>query len=282
MAFAWLALPVMMSVSSNLFVTIGTVFGERLAYSASLGIVCIVALGASSLLKIESSVLRTTIFVSIVAVLSTVGGAWTTVRSRDWRSFDELRDSMLMTSPNSFRVHNYYAEALWNKCKDLPESERDKKSEMIETSKKHLRRAAELYPRSDQAWTLLGDYERRAGNITEATKLYQKAIASEHTHPYYATALNNLGTFYAEEKRYDDAIVLFQKAAKFDKSNSNGFSNLGSCYYVKGNIPDAIKAFRSALEINPKDKAALRVLGALLKEQGNPEGEQLLRRAALP
>jgi hypothetical protein len=120
-------------------------------------------------------------------------------------------------------------------------------------------------PRSDQAWTMLGDIERRAGNVPAATIYYEKALAAEHTHPFYAKALNNLGTFYAEKNRIDDAIVLFQKAAKFEDSSSHAWSNLGKAWYVKGNMAEAATAFRKAIAFDPKDPDALRFLPLIAK-----------------
>lgn len=257
--FAWVFLLATMSVSANLVFMIGTVFGERLAYSASFVVCLIFAWSTSRWLRPEDSIPRRGVYAALVVAIAVVGCGWSYLRSPVWKDFDVLRKDMLSTAPNSFRVQAYFAEWLIDPARIRDFSDEEKKA-ATEQAKTHLIRAAELYPRSDQAWTMLGDIERRAGNIPDATAYYEKALAAEHTHPFYAKALNNLGTFLAEKNRIDDAIALFQKAAKFEDSSSHAWSNLGKAWFVKGNMTEAAAAFRKAIAFDPKDPDALRFL----------------------
>lgn len=71
------------------------------------------------------------------------------------------------------------------------------------------------------------------------------AITTDEADSLYALA----GELYAE-KRYGDAIPLFQRVVDIDPRHANAFALLGGAFFQLGDYPQAIRAFERALELD--------------------------------
>ena len=66
------------------------------------------------------------------------------------------------------------------------------------------------------------------------------------------------GKQQSQTGQYDQAIVSFNNALKFDRRNAPAYQGLGNCYWSKGNKTKALTYFKYSLQVNP-DNAQLKV-----------------------
>ena len=91
------------------------------------------------------------------------------------------------------------------------------------------------------------------GDVEKARQHLQKAIEIS---PNFEAALNNLGTYYYLDRRFDTAANLFQRALK---ANPNSFSaqvNLGGALLSIGDYPRSLAENLKALAMRPDDALA--------------------------
>lgn len=69
------------------------------------------------------------------------------------------------------------------------------------------------------------------------------------------TLFTRAGTLY-EQKRYADAIPLFERVVDLDPRHGNAFALLGGSYLQMGDYPRAIQSFERALELDEGIKLA--------------------------
>ncbi|MEW6738328.1 MAG: tetratricopeptide repeat protein [Nitrospirota bacterium] len=69
--------------------------------------------------------------------------------------------------------------------------------------------------------------------------------------PDYPDGYYNLGLIYAEQKRFDYAVMEFQNALKLNPHHVETLNNLGLVYATQGRLNDAIHELQKALQIKP-------------------------------
>ncbi|WP_323989526.1 sulfotransferase [Nguyenibacter sp. L1] len=106
---------------------------------------------------------------------------------------------------------------------------------------------------------------------SEAPDFIKKCELILEKDPSHLQAMQVLGTFYAQQKRFDRAIPLLRAAQKRDPDNPVGLNNLGMALQTTGECQEAISCFRKAVELRPSYGMALNNLGNILAEQGNHE-----------
>jgi hypothetical protein len=100
----------------NLLVPTRTLLAERVLYLPLAGLVaCVVALTWGALERLPNGPARSThrVAASLLAVIVAALGARTWDRNRDWRDEVSLWTSAVRAAPNSFKVHDRLAEALY-------------------------------------------------------------------------------------------------------------------------------------------------------------------------
>jgi len=70
--------------------------------------------------------------------------------------------------------------------------------------------------------------------------------------PNNSSALINIGNAYKNLRKYNEAIISYNKAIKFDVNSSDSYSNRGIAQLNLNRVDDAILSFDKAIEINPK------------------------------
>jgi choline-sulfatase len=106
---------------------------------------------------------------------------------------------------------------------------------------------------------------RAAGNVAEATRAEQAALALDAKSP---EALNGLGLLQAEQGKPADASVAFARAAELDPSNASYWTNLGNARRELGDLPQAEAAYKRALDADPAYPDAANGIGTLLVQGG--------------
>jgi len=99
----------------------------------------------------------------------------------------------------------------------------------------------------------------------EAVIKYQKAIEldPEHASPAY----NNWGLLLNDQNKYDEAAARYRKAIELDPKYAPTYGNLGLVLYVQERYNEAAAMYRKAIELDPKDPDAYRDLGDVLEAQ---------------
>jgi tetratricopeptide (TPR) repeat protein len=131
-----------------------------------------------------------------------------------------------------------------------------------------LRKAIELNPENDWAYTQLGWIYREHGKRSEAEVLLRKAI---ELNPENEWAYAELGRIYFEQGKLPEAETLFKKAIELNPENDWVYTELGRIYFERGKLSEAIGLLKKAIEFNPENDWAHSTLVVLNEEAGKPE-----------
>lgn len=123
------------------------------------------------------------------------------------------------------------------------------------------RRSLEAAP-SSEAHTFLGWAFSHQGDLDTAIEECFKAIEAD---PAFGNPYNDIGAYYIQLKRYDEAIPWLERAMEAERYESYHFPhlNLGRVYLKKGMFFEAIRAFEKAIEIEPRYEMARMELAKL-------------------
>jgi Flp pilus assembly protein TadD len=142
-----------------------------------------------------------------------------------------------------------------------------------------LRQAAEVEPQNPLYRNAVGAVLLNVGRFPDAQAEFQKAVELD---PTYADAFHNLGSAYAEQGKWDEAIGAYKKALAqtIYASPENTYNNLGYAYWALDRRKDAEDAFRAALQLEPKLVPSHFWLGVLLQKEGRGDEAKAHLRAA--
>ena len=271
------------SISSNIFVTIGTAYGERLMYVPSFGfVIAIVAAAAyfftkndneKSLFLPNQNILKY-ISLALIAVFSVE----TVARNPAWKDSFSLYETDISNAPNCVKLNYHYALELTKKGRD------NKDNALIDKAITYFEKAISLYPnygdaygemglayfyKGDQdkaltyytkaselqpdakVWSNMGMIFFNKGNMPEAQKVYEKSVALD---PKFVDARRNLGSTYAMQGRYKEAIVQFQEAIKYAPDQAVLYFFLGSAYKDGGDAAKGQTFLDKAYQMQPSLK----------------------------
>jgi tetratricopeptide (TPR) repeat protein len=258
------------SISSNIFITIGTHYGERLFYTASFG--CIIALIAlidsylerKSEWKVEKmnfTKLPALICIAVALVFSII----TVTRNGVWYNNTSLYESGLVSAPKSTRVQFYMGNHMMKDeyMKDFPVNEQDK---ILDDGIAYLKKATTLTPSYADAWNKLGIVYLKKKNYEEAIKMFEKAISNNDTDPVF---YNNLGTAYFNTQQFDIGFKQFQKAIALNPRYVDALMNIGSYYGTLRKSDEAIRYFNEAIKYDPANARAHYFLGLAYQDKGD-------------
>lgn len=104
---------------------------------------------------------------------------------------------------------------------------------------------------SAEAHTFLGWAYSHRNDLDAAIEECHKAIEVD---PAFGNPYNDIGAYFIELKRYDEAIPWLKRAMEATRYESYHYPhlNLGRVYVRKGMFSDAIREFKKALAIEPR------------------------------
>jgi tetratricopeptide (TPR) repeat protein len=114
---------------------------------------------------------------------------------------------------------------------------------------RRLKNAQEMIPDSRPLLLLLGNTQRRLGQLNEAEKTLQHAA---HTFPEDSEVLNNLGNVLLDLGDYRDAEEVFRAALRLNPDDPRLLNNLGAMRMQTNNLDDAEKLFRKVSKLQPR------------------------------
>jgi len=92
---------------------------------------------------------------------------------------------------------------------------------------------------------------RDLGRINDAEQELKRVL---RVNPNFIPALFLLGSFYQEDERYDEAVVLYRQAVDLDPSYDKALKNLGIIHMnVYNHQTEAAEYFKRYLQIKPDD-----------------------------
>lgn len=142
-----------------------------------------------------------------------------------------------------------------------------------------LRQAAEIEPGNPLYRNAVGAVLLNIGRYPDAQVEFLKAVELD---PTYADAYHNLGSAYAEQGKWEDAIGAYRKAlaqAIYARPETT-YNNLGYAYWALDRRKEAEEAFRAALQLEPKLVPSHFWLGVLLEKEGRKAEARAHFRAA--
>lgn len=130
----------------------------------------------------------------------------------------------------------------------------------------YYNKALELIPNIVEAWLDRALSLHNEEKYLEAIKWYDKVLGTNNT--YHKFALNNKGLALFKLNRYDEAILLYDKALDMYPNEEILWDNKGLCFLNSEKYDEAIKCFDSVLNINPNSTDALHKKSVTLSNKG--------------
>jgi type IV pilus assembly protein PilF len=118
-------------------------------------------------------------------------------------------------------------------------------------SREYFERALALRPHFPEAWNNLGTLYLLEKKWDQAIGLFKKA-AEDLTYQTPQFAYSNMGLAYINKGDPQSAVSNYERAIKFAPSYSPAYFNLGIAYEALGRDKEAIDAYRSAIQYYPK------------------------------
>ncbi|MFQ5799136.1 MAG: tetratricopeptide repeat protein [Bacteroidota bacterium] len=134
-------------------------------------------------------------------------------------------------------------------------------SGFLEDAIKYYKKSLEAYPTAE-ARTFLGWTYSFMGWYEKAIEECDKAIEID---PDFGNPYNDIGAYFIELKRYEDAIPWLLKAKQAKRYESPQYPrfNLGRVYERLGKWQEALREYEEALELVPDYKLAYQALTRL-------------------
>ena len=242
---------------SNLIFLIGAISGERFLYLPSVGFSVALAALAYRLKRPKAAPIALAVVVALYA-------GRTMARNLDWDNEIALATADLKTAPNSFRLHETLARALF-----------------LEDRQRNLDRAI---GESEKAWGILRDlppertfYETPtylgmyyalkgqsagAGATPEGRAWYDKALAM---------LLRGRDAMWAGEKLFDQAQLAHGRPVSGRVGRPDVFVNMAVIYAAQGRITEMFDAYQQARFLDPSEADIYDSLAQSYVAEGNLE-----------
>ncbi len=291
-AFAILFFFVNFSIFTNLFLTIGTSYGDRLLYSASPGFALALALVLMKIFKVETAapkaggaglLAQNEGLLAVVGVVLLAYSVLTFSRNFAWKDSYTLYEADIETSPNSAKLNFHYALEIVQK--GLKSNDPQVTKSYNERARKQLEHAIEVFPAYHDAYSQLGlTYYRdeaakpniRDRDYTKAMENYNLALKYK---PNFPLVYSNMGIIFFESGQLDKAKEVYEKAVQYDPRMVDALRNLGAVNAMQNNWPEAIKWFKKGLEYAPGDETLTNYLRTAPQDSLNWAKKELLRKA---
>lgn len=286
LSFAILVYLATFSVYSNVIITIGTSYGERLLYLPSLGFAMAVAWLFCKVFKIDDLDSlwnpngKGTALWMAVGVLLAAYSLKTVFRNGAWYDSSSLYAADLPNSPNCAKLN--YHNALETVRIGMDEKESVVKD--VEQVRKGITcydKCIELYPQYHDAYGSRGLAYFRLGEVLkdpqQQQEAWDKALADYQESLKYrfnnSEVLSNMGKIYFTRGQADKAEEVYRKAVQYDPRFVDGRRNLGAVLALQHKFPEAIEQWKEALKYadNTKSGTLYFYIGSAYKDMGQPE-----------
>lgn len=130
------------------------------------------------------------------------------------------------------------------------------------------RRILQRSPNNAQAHHIAALCQLQAGDAVRAEFGARRAIALDATRPDF---FNTLGLTLAGQKKYDEALAAFERAAALVPDWAGPLANMGTMLMTQRKVRSAMRAFEAAAQRDPRHFTALKCLGIARRLCGQVE-----------
>ncbi|HTB23403.1 MAG TPA: tetratricopeptide repeat protein [bacterium] len=120
-------------------------------------------------------------------------------------------------------------------------------------------------PRSETQWA---DFYYLKGDFKRSIALLSDAVAKDEGN---ATLWRNLGSSYAQDDDFDNAVLCFQRALKRNPSDTKSCYDLSVVQGWKGNLAQAESAAKAGLALEPRHGGLHSSLGNVYDDEGHED-----------
>lgn len=281
-AFGILFFYITFSISSNIFITIGTSYGERLVYASSLGFVMAFVLFIYRLVKtspnldenVFSFMSKSPVFTAILGVFFLFFTYKTISRNPVWKDSFSLYEADIQQYTGGAKLNYHYALELTKKGRDNEDP--NLKKQFLDKAIQHFNQALAISPNYKDAYGEMGLAYFYAGDSNKAMENYIKANAIQPDAKIYS----NMGMIYFQQQNLPEAQKVYEKSLQLDPRYVDGMRNLGSCLAMQGKFKEAIPYFKKAIEFKPNEAILYFFLGSAYRDSGDAAtGQQYLNKA---
>lgn len=256
-ALAWYAVAIF--PASNLLVSIGTIFGERLLYLPSVAL----ALAAGALLeRVESHGARKAFGLAGLAAL-VVYASQTRSYAAVWKEQLVLAEATVRAQPDSSRARRSLGTS-------LAEAGRlDEAAVQYEAAARILSNAPAGRRQWLEAKVELAITQERMGRAGEAERNYLEVLKEDSAQ---ADALWRLGVLRWQQGRRPEATESWERAVRSNPRHAPALSDLGIAAYNAGNLEAAADFWLRSVTADPTFAGGWYRLGALFEQRGDLRG----------
>ena len=273
MGFAILFYFITISVSSNIFMIIGSSMGERFLYTPSLGYCMGIALliskwvpnvAETGAVKLLDAIKKPVVLLPLLVLLS--GYSLKTItRNPVWKDNYTLYSNDVLLSPNSTRTHYYLGNYLVKP--EVWEGKSDAyRDSVLYKGIASLRKSIEIYPSFADSWIQMGVAYYKMNKPDSAMVCYQEALK---LNPGNATIHNNIGTVYFSKGMYKESLDAFLKATQLDPRYSEAHANAGSAYGMMQQYDNALNSLFQSVKWDPNYAQAYFFIGITYQFKGD-------------
>lgn len=246
---------------TNIFFNVGATMGERLAFHASLGYCMVLGFGILWVAKKAGN--KNVIWLLLLPVLL-LYSVKTISRNKAWENDNTLSLTDIQTMPESAMLNGNVSKTYI----DLSEApvNKGKEKEYFEKSIFYGQKAIHLHPGMGNAYINLGLAYARLNQFDSAIYCLNKAFEIFPHHPNKKACYNLLaeclyqkGNSLGAEQKWQEGIVLFNKAVAFNPDVARYWYDLGGYLYNTKDFAKAKEAWTKAYQLDPNDKDILKV-----------------------
>ncbi len=265
-----------LSISSNIFITIGSSMGERFVYMPSLGFCMVAGYILSAAFKISKDDAGTSLqhlfkknwtVTAIIAVVIAGFSIKTIARNPVWKDNYTLYSNDVNLSPNSTRTHYYLGNYLI-KPEAWSGKGEEEKNKIIRKGISELEKSIAIYPYFSDAHLQLGVAYFKLNKPDNALASYQRALK---LNPGYASIHNNIGTVYFTGQNYTEALKYFLEAIRLDPRYAEAHANAGSTYGMLQQYDQALSYLFNAVKYDPGYAQAYYFIGLTYRFKGDEQ-----------
>ena len=247
------------AVISQILVTVGIQFAERMLFLAVLPFSILIVLGIKHLLQKKNgnfSIPHQKILALLVILLGGIYGFKTIDRNAEWENNFTLFGADVKKGSNSARVNYNYGSELNEQA--MKTANPNQKNRLFTEAAEYLQRAIQIYPDYQDAYNNLGLAFKELGQYDKSILAHRKNLEK---HPDYTKGYFNLGTTYYAKKDYRSAIQYLQEYCKRKPNQSNAYFLMGQAAGHLGEFGEAIDYLNLALNVRPNDVNVINYLG---------------------
>jgi Tfp pilus assembly protein PilF len=258
---------IMLAPTANLFFLNGSTVSERFLFLPSLGLVLLIVYVLADLVKFNITSydgLGTKKFslISGLVILCFIG--LTVSRSNDWQSNLSIYQAGVEHAPKSSRTNS----ALGNEYYKLAKKEANplQRDNYFKTSMKYLNTSLTILPSNRDALYNTAVLYEEMGDKLNAKEAYRNTITY---YPDHRSALNNLGTVFLEENKFDSAYTYLKRCYDVDSLFPKSSQNLAIWYFKSGNYNEAIRFATNAIRLDKYTLVSYDIIAQSYKALGN-------------